>query len=93
MRFLLILIAPIALAACGHDSAPPPETIGHLVATPCAKPRPEPVQPLSEQFSKEEWLAFSPKQKSALVAAQGLKRQTYGDELDVATKACPEIAP
>lgn len=61
------------------------------IPQPCAGPRPAVVRPLKEQFPPEEWKARDVRQKAAAVGKQGLDRQTFGEQLDAATAACPEV--
>lgn len=60
------------------------------VLQPCVKnPRPALVMPLNQQLTKEQWDALDIKQKTEYVSQQGLDRQTYGEQLNAATGACP----
>lgn len=66
-----------------------PERASVPVTVPCVSgTRPDAVAPLSAQFSRQEWAKLNPKQKAALVAAQGLRHQSRADALDAATGAC-----
>lgn len=85
------LLALILLALSGCHDRPKLEYAPIPVAQPCAKARPEPVQPLRDTIPPQEWQGLTVKQKAAQVASQGLKRANYGDALNAATAACPEI--
>lgn len=64
-------------------------TVKQPVPQPCAGQRPAAVTPLREKYPAAQWGAMDVKQKAAAVGAQGLERQTYGEQLDAATGACP----
>lgn len=85
------IVLCLLLTACGADTASqtPPQTIRVPVATGClVGTRPAPVEPLSAQFTADEWAGLSHKQKTELVAAQALKRMNRETEIDAATGAC-----
>jgi len=90
-----IALAALALAGC----ATTPETLVQErvvevkvpVATACATARPVPTEPLKQRFTAEEWAALTELQKAALVAQQGLARQTEAEGVRAATAACPEL--
>lgn len=95
MLKLVAILGPLALAGCA--SSPDtivrdrPVEVSVPVPQPCAGKRPAKVKPLKEQVPPGEWEQRDVRQKAALVAAQGLDRQTYGEQLDAATAACPEV--
>lgn len=90
----LASLALVALTACQTPlpiKVIEPVEVLVPVAQPCALPRPAPVEPLQRQYGADAWEALDVRQKAALVAAQGLDRQTYGEQLDAATAACPVV--
>jgi hypothetical protein len=81
---LLILFT---LTACGKTVIQDrPVRVAVPVAQSCALPRPTPPAPLS---ARSDWDSLDVKQKAALVAKQALLWQTYGEQLNAATAACP----
>ncbi len=86
LMFLLLIV--ICLAGCGHGRV---QTVPVPVAQPCANHRPDPIKPLRDMITPQEWQGLTVKQKAAQVAAQGLRRANYGDALNASTIACPEI--
>lgn len=85
MRYLIILFA---LAGCGGTVVQDRPTVVRIAVTvPCVSgERPAAVISLKEQYPN--WQDKTPKQKAELVAAQALKRKTYGQEINNATSAC-----
>jgi hypothetical protein len=66
-----------------------PVTISVPVAVGCVDGvRPDAVPALNTEFSVDAWAALTPRQKAALVAAQGLKHQSRAEGLDAATGGC-----
>ncbi|MDZ4307544.1 hypothetical protein [Allopontixanthobacter sp.] len=61
------------------------------VPQPCAGPRPARIIPLKDQLTFEDWIARDVRQKAATIGKQALDRQTYGEQLDAATAACPAV--
>lgn len=90
LAFLLVAF----LSACGDPNERPrtvsDDTTALPVLTPCADKRPEPVKALNETMTRAQFDALTVKQQAAAVAAQTLKRRSYGEALDAATKGCPE---
>jgi hypothetical protein len=91
-KFALLWSGPLALmlalTACNgrtitHDR---PVKVLVPVSTPCSLPRPTPPAPLS---ARSDWDTLDVKQKAALVGKQALLWQTYGEQLNAATGACP----
>jgi hypothetical protein len=86
LRFALIPL--VFLGACTrtieHDR---PVTVKVPVAQPCAGERP--ARPAALKDTTPDWNTLDVRQKAAVVARQGLSWQTYGEQLDAATAACP----
>ncbi|WP_158010597.1 hypothetical protein [Tardibacter chloracetimidivorans] len=59
------------------------------VVAKCTADRPERPQRLSAAFSDAEWQSLAPRAKASQVAAQGLRWQNYGEQMDAATAGCP----
>lgn len=93
MRMIIVVLTAMALAGCGGQTIYRDRPVTTLVpvAQPCATARPAPVVPLREQIPDAEWAELDVKQKAARVAAQGLDRMTYGENLAAATGACAEV--
>lgn len=88
-----VLVMAGALAACGNPGTivrDRPVEVRVPVPQPCASERPAKVVPLKEKIPREQWDERDVRQKAAAVAAQALEHQTYGEQLDAATAACPE---
>lgn len=85
---LILLGCSLLLAGCGQNRI---ETVPVPVSQPCALKRPEPVMPLNKRFPETTWDFFTVQQKAAHVSAQALLRLNYGEALNAATLACPEI--
>lgn len=85
------IIPMLALSACSSGTVVTEkvERVSVPVAVGCVSgERPAMVAPLKERFTADQWAALTPKQKSANVAAQGLKHQNRAQMLDSATGAC-----
>ena len=83
----LILVA--LLCACGGPTVVEnrPEVVKVPVTVPCVSgERPVGITPLNVQYP--DWYSFTPKQKAERAAAQALRHQSYGQELNAATGAC-----
>ncbi len=89
----LIICAVAALAACKGDPIyrDRPVTVNVPVVQPCATPRPAGVEPLQDQYTRAEWDQLDPRQKAAAVGRQGFDHLAYGQDLNAATGACPEV--
>lgn len=59
------------------------------VAQVCASTRPAKVPALRDTLPRQEWDKRDVRQKAATIGKQALDRQTYGEQLDAATGACP----
>lgn len=90
----IVICAALALCACATEQ----ETVFRdrmvevkvPVAQPCVNgKRPEPVIPLKQTFSDEQWRALDTRQKAAVVGKQGLAHKTAGEDLNAATAGCP----
>ena len=83
----LILVAP--LFACGGSTVVDgrPEVVKVPVTVPCVSgERPADVESL--KAAHPDWYSYTPKQKAEYAAAQALRHQSYGQELNAATGAC-----
>lgn len=97
MKNIAIVVALVVLLAlltgCGGGVVVKDRVVTVIkpVVQPCVEgPRPEPITPLKERVDKDTWYkGLDAAQKSAYIAAQGLDRQTYGEQLAAATSACP----
>jgi hypothetical protein len=87
MRKLLCL-ALLAITACTH-TVYRDRTVDVFkpVPQPCAGERP--ARPAALKDTTPDWNTLDVRQKAAVVARQGLEWQTYGEQLDAATAACP----
>ena len=86
MRYALIL-ACAALAGCGGTVIKDrPVEILRPVPQPCALSRPAEPAPLPT-----DWDSLDVKQKAAAVGKWALEWQQYGQDLNAATAACPEV--
>lgn len=91
-RCVLVLLVA-AVTACATPAPiyrDRPVPVNVPVLQPCAGARPLPVTPLKDKTP--DWDSLDVRQKAALVGKQGLDRQTYGEQLNAATAACPEAA-
>jgi hypothetical protein len=87
MKYAIAAVA-LALAGCGGTVVQErPVTVKVPVAQACAGSRPTAPAPLKDRAP--DWYELDVKQKSALVGRQGLEWQTYGEQLNAATAACP----
>lgn len=84
----LACLALLCLSACGHTVQDRPVSVSVPVPQPCAGQRPAEVIALRDKTP--DWDQLDVRQKAALVAKQGLERQTYGEQLNAATAACPQ---
>ena len=85
----LYAMAALALAACGGGTVIEnrPEVVKVPVTVPCvASERPAAPESLKEKHP--DWAGYSVKQKAEYAAAQALRHQSYGQELNAATGAC-----
>lgn len=83
-----IAILALLLAGCSHTiTQDRPVTVKVPVAQPCAGERPTAPVPLRD--TTPDWDQLDAKQKAALVGKQALDWQTYGEQLNAATAACP----
>lgn len=86
MKF--IVLATLALGMCGQTIYKDRVQIVNVpVSQPCAGDRPAEVVPLKDKTP--DWNTLDVRQKAALVGKQGLVRQSYGEQLNAATAACP----
>jgi hypothetical protein len=85
--------APLAmialLCACGGSTVVEnrPEVVKVPVTVPCVSGE-RPALPYSLKASHPDWYSYTPKQKAEYAAAQALRHQSYGQELNTATGAC-----
>lgn len=87
---LILLTLVVLLAGCATGQARPeivpPPLIPVRVA--CIEgDRPDEVTPLTERYP--DWNKLTPKQKAAIIGAQGLRHQVFGQKLNAATIGCP----
>lgn len=88
----LIIIAALALSACGSSVVRDrPATLKVPVAQPCATARPTQPLPLKTAYPDSQWGGMDVRQKAAAVGKQALDWQTYGEQINAATAACPEV--
>ena len=96
MRIIAIMMGGTALMLGGCASKivtrNVPVEVRVPVAQPCATERPAKVAALKDRIDDRQWRSMDVRQKSAAVGRQALDRQTYGEALDAATAACPEVA-
>ena len=90
---LLFGMVVVMLAGCDGQNKPPPATnsdaVGYAIDTPCKSGEdPTEVVPLNQQYTADQWQSLSHKQKATLISSQGLKHQTYGQDLKGQTKGC-----
>lgn len=85
----LYAMAALALAACGGGTVVEnrPEVVKVPVTVPCVSGE-RPAAPESLKAKHPDWESYSVKQKAEYAAAQALRHQSYGQELDAATSAC-----
>lgn len=93
MKGICIAVAAAVLAACTTRPTlvqDRPTAVNVPVMVGCvAGERPEPVTPLKQLYPLPQWKRFTVKQKAELEGAQGAKHQSYGQDLNAATGACP----
>ena len=85
----LIAIAALSLSACNSPVVVKdrPQIVSKPVTVPCVSgKRPDAVPSLKQQHP--DWYSYTPKQKTEYAAAQGLRHQSYGQEVNAATGAC-----
>jgi hypothetical protein len=88
MKYAVLILAAL-LCACGGSTVVEnrPEVVKVPVTVPCvAGERPAMVEPLKS--AHPDWHGYTPKQKAEYAAAQALRHQSYGQELNAATGAC-----
>ena len=79
----------LVLASCGQGTViqDRPVSVSVPVTVPCvAGERPAPPESLKSKHPG--WNSYSVKQKAEYAAAQALRHQSYGQELNAATGAC-----
>jgi hypothetical protein len=89
--FGLAALVAILAGCSGGQARPelvPPPLIPVRVACVSGE-RPPAVAPLKERYTAEEWSRLTPKQKAAIIGAQGLRHQVFGEKLNAATIGCP----
>lgn len=78
----------LLLYGCGSSVVQDRPTIVKVPATvPCVAGE-RPVAPDSLKSKHPNWAGYSVKQKAEYAAAQALRHQSYGQELNAATGAC-----
>lgn len=77
------------LAACGGSTVVEnrPEVVKVPVTVPCVSGE-RPAAPVALKEGHPDWYGYSVKQKAEYAAAQALRHQSYGQELNAATGAC-----
>lgn len=94
MRKLLALAAivlSLLVVGCTTTSQPLSRPVSASVPVPvdCVSgDRPATVRALRDAYGPDAWDALTVKQKTALVGAQGLAHQSYGQAIHAATGAC-----
>ena len=93
-RFLTLVFS-LALWGCAHDApirAPEVriETAPVAVAVGCVVDRPDPVVPLNQRMTRDEWVARAPGAKAEAIKAQAGRRLNYEDAERAATGRCPD---
>lgn len=76
------------LGACGHDQQGL-QVVYRPVPQPCATARPSP--PVGLKDSTPNWQSMDVRQKAAAVGKWALEQKAYGENLNAATAACPEV--
>lgn len=85
----LILLLALALCACTKTVyVDRVVEVKVPVSAPCMGDRPPPVVPLRDLFTQEEWQALSTDQRDALVGAQALAHQIFGQRATAAAAGC-----
>lgn len=94
---MAIAFAVAMLAGCSSTGTPEPtivyQEVPVRIPAPCVVDKPEPVVPMNQRVSAEEWTARAPGAKARTVQAQAGDRLNYEGRLEVATSACPEVTP
>lgn len=94
LLWALILGVVFLLSGCAHVSEAPPTVVYKeakvAVSAGCVVDRPEPVKPMNQQVSKEQWDALAPGAKAQAVKAQIGERLNYEDNLRASTSGCPD---
>lgn len=89
---LLVLPALLLIAACAGQPKTVikevPVEVRVPVRMPCMREEPEPVVPLRDNLTREEWDALTTDQRMNLVASQAIHWMLYGLESDVASAGC-----
>lgn len=85
------IIPALLLTACaGPVIKERGERFNVLVVVPCVDgERPATITALRDVYPLPVWQTKTVQQKAALVGAQALKRQSYGDGVAAATAGCP----
>ena len=88
MKYSTLLLATL-LTACGGSAVVEsrPEIVKVPVTVPCLSGE-RPTPPDSLKAKHPDWAWYSVKQKAEYAAAQALRHQSYGQELNAATGAC-----
>lgn len=88
LRFALSIALVALLSGCGGTVVESrPEVVKVPVSVPCVSgERPAAVESLKAKHP--DWSGYSVKQKAEYAAAQALRHQSYGQELNAATGAC-----
>lgn len=80
----------LAFSGCGGPVVKEKVSVAKVpIVAKCTADRPERPQRLSDVFSDAEWQSLAPRAKTSQVAAQGLRWQNYGEQMDAATAGCP----
>lgn len=90
MKRIAMVAVALLLASCATDNVIYRDRIVEVkvpVPAACAGERPAEVVPLKDKTP--DWDSLDVRQKAALVGKQALERQTYGEQLNAATAACP----
>lgn len=83
-----LALSSLTLTACAPKviTRDQPVRVAVPVVQPCTLTRPTPPAPLNQ---RADWDTLDVRQKAALVGKQALDWQTYGEQLNAATGACP----
>ena len=89
MRKALSIALVGVLGACGGSAVVEnrPERVSIPVTVPCVSGE-RPSAPEILKAKHPDWAGYSVKQKAEYAAAQALRHQSYGQELNAATGAC-----
>jgi hypothetical protein len=82
------------LSGCGQERpvtvSVKPTLVEVPVSAPCVQgTRPDPVAPVRNTYSREQWNALTTDQREKILGSNGMSRKAYGDKLYVATAGCP----